>query len=48
MSRRVVRELQARIDDLETELQHVTAERARLITLEFWKEDQWKTQPNAS
>lgn len=47
MSRRIVRELQAQIDSLETELEYVTGERDRLIADTFREEVPW-TQPNAS
>lgn len=47
MSRRIVREIQSRIDTLETELEYVTRERDRLIADTFREEVPW-TQPNAS
>ena len=48
MSRRVVRQMLAKIDDLETELEHVTRERDKFITLDFWKEETCRTQPTDS
>ena len=39
MSRRVVRRLLARIDDLETELANVKHDRSKLIALDMWKEE---------
>lgn len=48
MSRRIVRELKRTITDLETELEHVTRDRARLIAMTFWEEATCRTQQNDS
>lgn len=48
MSRRVVRQLLAKIDDLETELADVRSTRDEFIALAFWKEKLCRTQPTDS
>ena len=48
MSRRVMRQLLARIDDLETELENVRADRRRFIAALFWKEKMCETRPTDS
>lgn len=44
MTRRTERRLQARINDLELELENTKRDRAKLIDILFWKEHAWPTQ----